>query len=71
MQTGATHGMQTMDSALAELVRNRKITRELAMARAGHPDELGRLLGGVAPSGNGNAMGGGAARPNGSTAVVR
>jgi twitching motility protein PilT len=71
MQTGAAHGMQTMDSALAELVRKGKITRDLAMARAGHPDELGRLLGGGVPTGNGNAMGGGAARPNGSTAVVR
>src|SRR5205823_14798551 len=40
MQTGAGHGMQTMDAALAELVRKGKISRELALARAGHPDEL-------------------------------
>src|SRR2546421_5085335 len=42
MQTGAGHGMQTIDAALADLVRKGKITRELAIARAGHPDELGR-----------------------------
>jgi twitching motility protein PilT len=73
MQTGAAHGMQTMDGALAELIRKGKITRELAMARAGHPEELARLLGGgVAPAANVHAMGGGGpARPNGSTAVVR
>src|SRR4051812_24758819 len=46
MQTGAAHGMQTMDAALADLVRAGKITRELAIARAGNADELGRLLGG-------------------------
>jgi twitching motility protein PilT len=71
MQTGGAHGMQTMDSALADLVRKGKITRDLAMARAGHADELGRLLGGgfgapatpVGPNGH--------TRGNGSTAVVR
>jgi twitching motility protein PilT len=47
MQTGAAHGMQTMDAALAELVRAGRVTRELALARAGHPDELVRLLGGA------------------------
>src|SRR5881296_3254611 len=66
MQTGASHGMQTIDAALAELVRKGKITRELAMARAGHADELARLLGGtVAPAAHGNGAG------NGSGAVVR
>src|SRR3954465_9842930 len=73
IQTGAAHGMQTMDSALAELVRKGKITRELAILRAGHPEELGRLLGGAAagaaaggaPAANGGGNG------NGSLAVVR
>jgi Tfp pilus assembly pilus retraction ATPase PilT len=37
--------MQTMDTALAELVRRNVITRELAQARSGSPDELKRLLG--------------------------
>jgi twitching motility protein PilT len=50
MQTGAAHGMQTMDAALADLVRAGKITRELALSRAGNADELGRLLGGGAPA---------------------
>jgi twitching motility protein PilT len=62
MQTGAAHGMQTMDSALADLVRTGKITRDLALQRAGHADELARLLngGGAAPmagAGNGNGHG--------------
>ena len=47
LQTGGTHGMQTMDSALADLVRRNKITRELAEARSSSPDELRRLMGTV------------------------
>ena len=38
-------GMQTMDSALAQLVRAGKITRRLAEERAHVPEELRRLLG--------------------------
>jgi twitching motility protein PilT len=65
IQTGGSHGMQTMDSALAELVKKGKITRELAMLRAGHAEELGRLLGGGhAPAVHSNGH-------NGSAAVVR
>jgi twitching motility protein PilT len=45
IQTGASFGMQTMDTALAELVRRNVITRELAEARSSSPDELKRLLG--------------------------
>jgi twitching motility protein PilT len=71
IQTGAAHGMQTMDSALAELVRAGKITRDLAIARAGNAEELGRLLGGGAPG----AGAGGPRSPtlvaNGGKAVVR
>src|SRR5690348_8029165 len=44
IQTGASFGMQTMDTALAELVRRNVITRELAEARANEPTELKRLL---------------------------
>jgi Tfp pilus assembly pilus retraction ATPase PilT len=40
--------MQTMDSALADLVRSGRITRELAQRRASVPAELERLLGGGA-----------------------
>ena len=44
MQTGAAAGMQTMDAALATLVRQGKITQKLAEQRSSHPDELRRLL---------------------------
>jgi twitching motility protein PilT len=45
MQTGSAVGMQTMDAALATLVRAGKITQQLAEARSSTPDELRRLLG--------------------------
>jgi twitching motility protein PilT len=44
MQTGGQHGMQTMNSSLADLVKRRHITRELAIKRSSVPDELERLL---------------------------
>jgi twitching motility protein PilT len=54
LQTSAGQGMQTMDSALATLVRQRTITRQLAESRATSPIELGRLLGaGPMEAGNG------------------
>ena len=37
--------MQTMDAALAHLVRAGKITQRLAEQRAQQPEELRRLLG--------------------------
>jgi twitching motility protein PilT len=45
MQTGAGAGMQTMDAALATLVRQGKISPRLAEARSGTPEELKRLIG--------------------------
>jgi twitching motility protein PilT len=45
LQTSASHGMQSMDSSLAQLVREGKITRQLAESRASVPEELQRLLG--------------------------
>ena len=45
MQTGGAAGMQTMDSALASLIRQGKITQQLAESRSSTPDELRRLLG--------------------------
>ena len=48
IQTGSAHGMQTMDAALATLVRSGRITQELAESRSSTPEELRRLLGGVA-----------------------
>jgi len=45
IQTGAQHGMQTMDHSLAELYRRGKITFEMAVSRAIDPQEVKRLLG--------------------------
>ncbi len=45
MQTGSGVGMQTMDAALATLVRAGKITQRQAEQRSGTPDELRRLMG--------------------------
>ena len=45
MQTGSSAGMQTMDAALAGLVRSGKITQRLAEGRSSQPEELRRLLG--------------------------
>src|SRR5437868_7316093 len=50
LQTGGAHGMQTMDAALAQLVRNGKITRQLAESRAHSVEELRRLLGSGPPA---------------------
>ena len=47
LQTGVSHGMQTMDTALADLVRKQLITRELAESRSSAPEELRRLMGTV------------------------
>jgi twitching motility protein PilT len=47
LQTGGQFGMQTMDAALAQLVREHKISRELAEARSSAPEELRRLMGTV------------------------
>src|SRR4051794_14075665 len=50
LQTGGSHGMQTMDSALADLVRGGAITRQLAESRSSTPEELKRLLEGGVPA---------------------
>jgi twitching motility protein PilT len=46
MQTGSNVGMQTMDAALASLVRAGKITQRVAEQRSSTPEELRRLTGG-------------------------
>jgi twitching motility protein PilT len=53
MQTGGASGMQTMDAALATLVRAGKITQRVAESASSTPDELKRLMsvGGGAPQG--------------------
>ncbi len=49
LQTSSAHGMQTMDTSLASLVRAGKITQKLAEARSSTPEELRRLMVGAAP----------------------
>jgi twitching motility protein PilT len=45
LQTGSGVGMQSMDAALAALVRAGKITQRLAESRSSTPEELRRLMG--------------------------
>src|SRR5581483_140674 len=45
MQAGGRFGMQTMDQALANLVKAGKITQQLAYERCHDPEELNRLIG--------------------------
>jgi twitching motility protein PilT len=45
LQTSSSQGMQTMDTSLAQLVRQGTVTRTLAESRSSTPDELNRLLG--------------------------
>ena len=52
MQTGGKFGMQTMDTALVELVRRGVISREEAERRSSNPDELRRLAGGSSVGAN-------------------
>jgi len=51
MQAGGQFGMRVMDQALAYLVTNQKITIELARQRCHDPQELDRLVTGVARGG--------------------
>jgi twitching motility protein PilT len=44
IQTGGQHGMQTMDSSLAGLVRENKITMAVAESRATEPSEMRKLV---------------------------
>ncbi|MCL5993054.1 MAG: Flp pilus assembly complex ATPase component TadA [Firmicutes bacterium] len=44
MQTGRSHGMQTMDSALADLCLRGVVTREEALSRSVNRQELERAL---------------------------
>ena len=45
LQTGKSHGMQTMDAALAQLVTEGQISMELAESKSSTPTELRRLMG--------------------------
>src|SRR3954464_8058142 len=44
IQTGANHGMQTMDASLAALVRKGQIDMKTAESRSSNPTELRRLV---------------------------
>lgn len=44
MQTGGKHGMQTMNTALAQLVNQRVITKSEALERSMNTEELERLI---------------------------
>jgi twitching motility protein PilT len=44
IQTGGSHGMQTMDASLASLVRAGRITMATALSRCSEPEELRRLV---------------------------
>jgi twitching motility protein PilT len=45
MQAGGKHGMQTMDQALGELVKARRITYELGLERCHNPEDFNKLSG--------------------------
>ena len=45
MQAGAKYGMQVMDQHLAELVKKRIVSYEMALERAHHIEEFNRLAG--------------------------
>ena len=44
IQTGASHGMQTMDASLAGLVRAGRIPEDIARSRSSSPEELRKLI---------------------------
>jgi twitching motility protein PilT len=46
MQAGGKYGMQTMDQALAELVKRHNMPMEIALERCANADDLRRLIGG-------------------------
>jgi twitching motility protein PilT len=50
MQAGGRFGMQTMDHALANLVKGGSISQQLAYERCHDPEELNRLIGGSGAS---------------------
>ncbi len=61
MQTGSAHGMQTMDFALAELVRTGKVKMDTAIERCHSPEELRRIVGSM--GGAAGPVGGAGAPP--------
>ena len=66
MQAGGRFGMQTMDMSIATLVKQGKISQQLAFERCHDPDELQRLIGSASPVGSGNYNDGYDSVPSGS-----
>jgi twitching motility protein PilT len=58
LQTGAAHGMQSMDASLVDLVRRGKISQSTAERRSSTPDELKRLMGQTGVGGMDGGMNG-------------
>ena len=59
MQASHTHGMQTMNQSLADLVHRRRIAREAAIKASPRPEELEQLLSSSAAAGPARAVTGG------------
>jgi len=67
MQAGGRFGMQTMDMSLATLLKQGKITQQLALERCHDPEELQRLFGSAGmPGDSPGGFSGGAGAPMGS-----
>ena len=66
MQAGGRFGMQTMDMSIATLVKQGKISQQLAFERCHDPDELQRLIGSASPVSAGNYNDGYDSVPSGS-----
>ncbi len=66
MQAGGRFGMQTMDMSIATLVKQGKISQQLAFERCHDPDELQRLIGSASPASQGNYNDGYDSVPSGS-----
>ena len=45
LQAGAKHGMSTMDSSLADLVKQGRVTYQAALEKCHHAEDFDRLCG--------------------------
>jgi twitching motility protein PilT len=50
IQTGGKVGMQTLEKVLADLYKAGAISFESAISKTSKPDEVHRLIGGIAPT---------------------
>jgi len=56
LQSGAQHGMHTMDQHLGELVKSGTITYEVGLEKAHHVDDFNRIVGRTAAMAQGQTM---------------